>query len=151
MTEVYKNLYVGNLADYRATKPGDWAYVHATQSVRPKDARGHSDYLMHKNENDLYLSWLDTASYDFEPDGSRLFTKVLDFIQDKLATKKVLVHCDVGESRSPTIALLYLAKRAHTISNESFDSARSDFAKIYPNYYPSGIRIFVRTHWQSIH
>ncbi|MFH0830608.1 MAG: dual specificity protein phosphatase family protein [Parcubacteria group bacterium] len=146
MTELLPNLYVGNLADYQATKkaakPGEWAYVHAKQSVRPSGKRAHSDYLMLQDKNDLYLSWLDT--------GPGLFTTVLDFIEARLATHKVLVHCDVGESRSPTIALLYLAKRARVISDATYDQARAEFAKFYPGYYPSGIRVFVRVNWDKI-
>lgn len=154
MKQLLPNLYVGNLEDYQTTKkaarPGEWAYVHATQSVRPEGERGHTDYLMLQDKNDLYLSWLDTESFTFEPYGPKLFTTVLDFIEARIKTQKVLVHCDFGESRSPTIVLLYLAKRARVISNATYDRAREEFAKIYPNYYPSGIRVFVRINWEKI-
>jgi hypothetical protein len=154
MQQLLPNLFVGNLEDYQATKkaakPGEWAYVHATQSVRPAGEREHSDYLILQDKNDLYLSWLDTESFTFEPYGPTLFTRVLDFIEERIKTQKVLVHCDVGESRSPTIALLYLAKRARVITDASFDAARAEFAGRYPNYYPSGIRIYVRDNWEKI-
>ncbi|MFO0704413.1 MAG: dual specificity protein phosphatase family protein [Candidatus Andersenbacteria bacterium] len=105
---------------------------------------------MLQDTNDLYLSWLDTQSSTFEPYGPTLFTQVLDFIEARIKTQKVLVHCDVGESRSPTIVLLYLAKRARVISDASFDAARVEFAERYPRYYPSGIRVFVRVNWEKI-
>lgn len=148
MTEVYKNLFVGGKDDYRPENLGDWTYVHATVSThRPEVDFGT---VLNISGNDLYLNWVDGDASLYEEGGTKIFSEVLDFIEEKIKTKKVLVHCDFGESRSPTLALLYLAKRLNVISNDSFDRAREDFAKIYPNYYPSGIRIYVRAHWDEI-
>ena len=45
----------------------------------------------------------------------------------------VVIHCNQGLSRAPSIALLWLAKRAKAISSsESYAAAAQAFLEIYP-------------------
>jgi len=76
-----------------------------------------------------------------------LFESSLVFIDKNLNKgKKVLIHCNQGISRSPSIGMLYLATK-EKIRNVSFDLAKEDFMKIYPDYQPSGIREFLTENW----
>ena len=73
----------------------------------------------------------------------------VDFIDDNIKTKKVLVHCNLGRSRSPSIAMVYLAKN-QIISNE-YNSAIEEFTKKYPEYSPgNGIEIYLKKNWEDL-
>lgn len=65
------------------------------------------------------------------------------FIEAKLAEGfKVLVHCNVGESRSPSLALLYGIKKG-LIQGETLEDCEAEFLKLYPAYNPGdGVRGF---------
>jgi hypothetical protein len=78
--------------------------------------------------------------------------QVLAYIQKSLEEgKKVLISCDQGQSRSPSIALLYLAKILHAIPNTNFREASREFLKIYPTYNPAlGISRFLTDKWDEI-
>jgi len=73
----------------------------------------------------------------------------LDFIDEALSKDlKVLVHCDRGESRSPSIALLYMAARLGELPTDSLEAAEEKFRVIYPHYNPQpGIREHLRQNW----
>ena len=51
------------------------------------------------------------------------------------------------QSIAPTIGLLFLAKRLKSIPDDSFESAKDAFIKIYPNYLPGGIGDYIRQKW----
>lgn len=75
---------------------------------------------------------------------------VPEFIADLGLKKveKVLIHCNQGISRSPSIGLLYLAVKG-IIKNENYNIAKEDFIKIYPKYEPSGIKEFLEINWSN--
>lgn len=80
-----------------------------------------------------------------------MIDQALDFIDGPLDTGlKVLVHCDQGKSRSPSIAFLYIASRPNALLSRSIDAAESEFRQIYPEYNPDpGIREHMRLNWES--
>lgn len=53
---------------------------------------------------------------------------------DVMEGRKILIHYNRGESRAPSLAILYLAKRTYNIPNESFDAAKQSFKQICPLY-----------------
>ena len=64
--------------------------------------------------------------------------------------KKVLVHCNRGMSRSPTIALLYLLKHTNALPNASLQEALGRFRELYPPYAPArGVALFTQKYWQE--
>jgi predicted protein tyrosine phosphatase len=159
MKEIYTNLWIGNSQDFELVvkeKPG-WMIVHAckepyhrqllgyTTRGAPKD---HPEYLMARRGNRLYLNLVDAPNPDFFD--KRIIDAALGFIDEGLENKnKVLVHCNLGESRSPSIGMLYLASRTEQLP-KSFSEAEIAFRKIYPDYNPSvGIREFIRQNWQN--
>jgi hypothetical protein len=155
MTEIYKNLYVGNLVDFEDNQFNDnFYFVQACKEPCHRKAVGykgrtpeitHPEYLIAYRDRKIILNMIDppTAKY-FE---NILFEKALIFINENLQNdKKVLIHCNQGISRSPSIGLLFLATHGK-IRNESYDVAKEDFQKLYPDYMPSGIRDFLTINW----
>jgi len=115
-----------------------------------KAQKDHSNYIVWENVNRLSLNWVDGPARYYDWSGPETFNKVLDFIDKWLISHKVFVHCDLGMPGSPTLGLLFLAKRQKFISNDSFSSAKSEFINIYPMYQPKGIGDYVNNHWDEI-
>lgn len=89
-----------------------------------------------------------------DTDDPRFFHKemidqTLDFIDEMYGSdQNVLVHCNQGESRGPSIALLYMASRLDALPTDSLEAAEGKFRLIYPNYHPKfGIREHLRLFW----
>ena len=157
MTEIDEKLYVGNLIDYENNQfDNNYCFVQACKEPCHRKALGysgrsanesHPEYLIAYRERRIILNMIDppTGKY-FE---NSMFEKSLIFINENLKNgKKVLIHCNQGISRSPSIGLLYLATIGK-IRNENFTVAEEDFIKIYPNYAPSGIKEFLTLNWKN--
>ena len=155
------DFYVGDIHDASAVNDDEWAVVHATQTfhyrlfgwnrTHNKPDKAHPNYIFYEKENRLSLNWVDGAAYLYNWSGVETFNKILDFIEKWLPKRKVLVHCDQGNSRAPSLCLLYLAKRSNTLKNDSYDEARKKFMEIYPVYSPGGIGDYLRDNWNNIH
>jgi len=159
MIEVYPNLFIGTKNDYETLVSGQpgWAIVHACKEPYHRKAVGyrlwnapktHPEYLIARRENRLMLCLLDLPVSWFIK--KEMIDQTLDFIDEMRANElKVMVHCAQGQSRSPSIMLLYLASRVHILPAESFEAAEEKFRRLYPPYKPTrGIREHVRRHWQ---
>jgi predicted protein tyrosine phosphatase len=77
------------------------------------------------------------------------FDRYLRFaIRHRQDGASLLIHCNKGESRAPSLALLLLTKHVGLIKGDSFDDAKKHFTKIYPEYLPGiGIQTFLRENW----
>jgi hypothetical protein len=157
MIQIHKNLFVGSLIDYESNQNNlDFNFVQACKEPCHRKALGysgrsadsnHPEYLIAYRDRRIILNMIDppTAKY-FE---NIQFEKSLLFIEEKLKDgKKVLIHCNQGISRSPSIGLLYLAVKGN-IKNRNYNEAKEDFIKIYPNYEPSGIKEFLELNWSN--
>jgi len=154
------NLFIGTTDDLCQTNDQDWAFVHATQTIHykifgwnrttNKPNRKQPNYIFYEENNLISLNWVDGAAHLYNWSGVETFNKVLDFIEKWNRQRKILIHCDQGQSRSPTLGLLYLAKRLKSIPNDSFGDAKNEFMKIYPNYLPGGIGDYVAQNWNEI-
>lgn len=153
MYRVYDRLFIG--CDYECFKNKEgWVTIHACKSPCHQKAvgyrgnlpRSHPNYLVLKRNNNLYLNMIDPPRPLFM---MPLFTKFLKFAKLHWREgKKIFIHCNKGESRAPSLALLFLAKNIGVISNESYEKAKEEFIKIYPNYMPGmGIQIYLRENW----
>ncbi len=80
-----------------------------------------------------------------------MILQALDFIDDAIGRgSRVLVHCNEGRSRSPSIALLYMASRAGALPTSSLEDAEKAFGDLYPSYAPNGgIRGHLAQNWDS--
>jgi predicted protein tyrosine phosphatase len=95
----------------------------------------------------MFLNLVDADDPAYIP--KEIIESALSFVDEALASgSRTLVHCNQGESRSPSIGLLYLAARTDTISRDSLAEAERDFRALYPLYNPkAGIRGFLLAHW----
>ena len=158
MIEVHPNIFVGSAVDYEQRVRGEsgWAVVHACKEPYHRQALGysgrsapstHPEYLFARREDRLFLNLVDA-------DEPRYFSKeimiaAISFIHEALASgKKVLIHCNQGESRGPSIALLFLACRLSVIPSDSLESSEIAFRVLYPEYRPkNGIRGHLLEYW----
>jgi predicted protein tyrosine phosphatase len=152
--EVHPSLFVGTDGGCFFHTKQEWAVIHACKSpchqrilsYRGNLSPSHPNYLTYERGRHLFLNMIDPPTPLFKPE---LFIKSLAFISQHIPARKVLVHCNNGLSRAPSIALLFLAKRVKKINNESFSQAASDFKKLYPCYQPGiGIATYLSQNWQ---
>lgn len=167
MKEIIEGLFVGNendafnmeteyISGVEVAQPTNgFAVCHAckepfhrqllgyTTKGAPKD---HPEYLYAERENRLFMNIVDAPKSIFFDKG--MIDKALDFIHEKLNQGlKVLVHCNEGFSRSPSIALLYLIKH-NLIDGDTLEDAEAEFLKLYPEYNTgTGMRSFVKENW----
>lgn len=160
MKEITNNLYIGSLVDLQEFSLEEDAFVHATQTTHyqimgwnwttNKPNRNHPNYIIWEDNNRLSLNWVDGPAHLYKWSGPETFSRILDFIDSWIEERKVFIHCNQGISRSPTLGLLYLAKRLKTIPDDTFLSAKKEFMNIYPIYNPSGISNYVNQSWIEI-
>jgi len=160
MIEVHPNLFVGDEEDYEFGVVGQegWAVIHACKEPYHRQALGyrgrgapkdHPEYLVARRGNRLILNIVDVDNPAFFDKG--MIEAALDFIDEALAKgQKVLVHCNQGESRSPSIALLHMASRLDVLPTESLAAAEDQFRTVYPAYNPKpGIRGHLHQYWHE--
>ena len=160
MIEIHPNLFIGNQDDYEinVARQLDWAVVHACKEPYHRQALGyagraaskdHPEYLLAKRDNRLILNLVDAADPAYIPDV--IIDSALRFAQDNLSeSKNVLIHCNQGMSRSPSIGLLYLVAYTDKLPKDNFIMAEEAFREIYPYYSPAaGIRGFMQLHWEK--
>ena len=156
MKKISENLYIGDDFDC-STHSSDFAVIHACKTCHQKGVgyRGnlpslHPNYLVYENHNNLFLNIVDMDIELLSKYTDPLMKSALNFIRNHITVEKVLVHCNQGRSRSPSICLVYLAQNG-IISNKSYIDAKAEFIKIYPFYSPSnGIELYLRRNWDSV-
>ena len=158
MIEIYPNLFVGTQDDYERTvksQPGWWV-VHACKEPYHRQLLGytgrgapkeHPEYLLARRDKRLFLNLVDVEDPAYV--AKEIIDAALGFISEGLKSGgKVLVHCNLGESRGPSIGLLYLAAHTDKLPKTGLSDAEIAFLKIYPMYSPKrGIREFLRMNW----
>lgn len=156
MQEVYERVIVTN--DLSCTHGNSkLAVVHACKSPCHQNAVGyrgslsnqHPNYLVLEQENDLFMNIIDPPTPLFMPP---LFSHFIEFSNKHWSQgKKLLIHCNQGESRAPSLALLFLAKVVLAIPNDSYEDAREEFEKLYPGYNPGkGIQRYFSKNWSVL-
>lgn len=160
MKKILDRLYIGSQQDYESTYfDDDFSYVLAAKNPFHKDAIGyegkscdksHPEYLWayRDNGNKLILNMVDAPSSLFFD--KSMIDEALNFIEDKLELgRKVIVCCNKGESRSTSLALLYLIKQG-IIKGETLEDCEVEFLRLYPQYNPGkGIREFVKMNFKE--
>ena len=133
----------------------DFVFVQAAKLPFHKSAVGYTTNALEKDHPEYYVAVrangiaLNMVDSDYASMFSvYLFDAALNYIDIKNREgKKILIHCNEGISRSPSIGLLYLATKGK-ISNKDYMSAKADFDKIYTTYYPNrGVRDFLHVAW----
>ena len=154
MRKITDNLYVGNGTDC-ASVPEDWGVVHACKYPCYVDAMGgtvdktHPNWLYKWEQDHLYLNMVDPQVPLFMPETFRIFLEFMDDMWDR--NIPTLIHCNMGMSRSPSLALVFLAKRTGLIHNSLYSEALEEYRKIDPDYFPgNGIRVWLTTNWNKL-
>ena len=152
MTSVYERLSFGSDETCSPLHYGSLAVVHACRTcfgrrvTDDKDTqRDRPNYLTFEDGHHLYMDLIDWPKPEFEIE---IFFKFIEFVDRQIKERGVLIHCNKGESRAPSLALLYMAKRLALLPNENYDLAAECFRQQFP-YSPSrGISSWLRQHWQ---
>jgi protein-tyrosine phosphatase len=145
MTEVTTGLYVSGIEGCSS----DIKYkIHACKLPCFMSSRSEN-YLANEVNNNLYLNIVDM---DKEPKAdfmNTIFKSAFRFI-DAHINEGVIIHCNEGKSRAPSIAMAYLAAR-NKIENKTFAKAANAFVKLYDNYWVhSGLESYLRNNWNHI-
>lgn len=166
MIEVFPNLFVGDQNDLIHVDDGNkgvkdgWFVISAAKDPWHREALGysgraapkdHAEYLIAARDRRLILNLIDANDPAYVPD--KIVDTTLEMIDASLAGGlKVLIHCNQGQSRAPTLALLWIHRNSPLYSVETFDEAVEDFRKVYPTYAPAkGMAEYARTHWEKQH
>jgi hypothetical protein len=153
MVEVHEGLYIGDETDCRSGS-AELAVVHACKSPCHQQSVGyrgslssqHPEYLVLERPHDLYLNMIDPPLPLFQVE---TFTRFLSFARECHGQgRRLLIHCNKGESRSPNLALLFLSKHLRVIPGDEYSAAQAAFASLYAKYRPgAGIQQFLTSNW----
>lgn len=113
-----------------------------------KPRMGDPDYLFKAIDDDLYLNMIDPEKPLFMME---MFWEFLDWSTKHLNEKKpVVIHCNQGQSRSPALGMLLLVKNGQ-IEAASYDEAKQEFVKLYPEFRPGpGLEYYLAHNWDEI-
>lgn len=134
MIEVIKDLYVG---DESGVMCFDGVILHACKEPYHRAFVGYSgrgcpresdEYYYSYRGGNLALNLIDARSVDYIPDV--VIEEGLSFIE-KNRGRRLLVHCNRGESRSAGLVFMYLLRKK-LIIGESFGECYLTFKKMYP-------------------
>lgn len=169
-TEVFPDLFVGGGDDFElVTSAPDWEsswfVISAAKEPWHRRAVGYEgrgapkdspEYLIAERPKDgptshLILNLVDAADPAYIP--AAIVDKALETLDRVLLepnTRKVLLHCNQGLSRSPTLALLWLGSVDARFVDLDFDDAVKLFKTLYPSFDPAGgMAGYAREHWQG--
>jgi len=151
------NLYVGTKEEYNLAVNQEMKIVCALnrvsgfvthQSVVGWSGRGcNSDnpyYLYKETEDAIYLNMIDGTDPKYVNDD--MINPTLDFIKKSLGNNdSVFIYCSLGESRSPSIALMYLLENNLIDQENAIDVFKEDY---YPKYSPKqGNLQYIQKRW----
>lgn len=156
MIEVATNLYVGSQPDEASIRgQNGWYVIHACKEPYHRQAlgysgrgapRNHPEYLIAVRPSRLILNLVDVDNVAYIP--PEIIDAALAAIHQNISSSKILVHCNQGLSRSPTIAFLYLAKHTDKFRAMDWASAVAEFRKAYPAYSPAaGMTQYIQLNW----
>jgi hypothetical protein len=159
MKQISPNVFVGSDDDYEKQKDNkEFSFLRCCKF----GLGGHKDTLGYdtqaspegknkywvKKGNLLALNLLDLDDPNHVP--VEAIQEGLDFIRDHLDEYKVLVACNSGHSRGPTMGLMWL----RTIGRLPYSFMYSEKIyrnEIYPKFDPGiGIEQFARNHWSDL-
>lgn len=158
MREVHERVHVGRELDcFRREREG-WSVVHACKDPCHRRAVGysgrslasnHANYLILELGSHLYMNLVDPDRPLFMPQS---FASFREFARTHYASgRNLLIHCNQGGSRAPSLALLFLAKDMDVLTNDSYAAARREYEDLDPLYRPgAGIEAYLTRHWTEL-
>lgn len=155
MVEITRNLFIGDDSDCSS---GLFSHViHACKTCH-QDALGyrgslqgtHPNYLIYENGSNLYLNMVDMERELLPLYTNPIMFAAMNFLDKYIKEHKILVHCNQGFSRSPSIVLLYCA-REKIIPSKSYHDALKQFFELFPQYNPGrGIASYMEHNFQNL-
>lgn len=158
MKEIYTNLFIGNDVDCATyVKNSEYSIIHVCKTCHQRAVgyKGslpstHPNYLIYENDTHLFLNMVDMPTEFLPKFTNPILNCAISFIKREIRNKKILIHCNIGQSRSPSIGLIYLAING-IISNNTFNTAMEEFRKLYPEYMPgTGIMLYMQHNWSFL-
>lgn len=107
--------------------------------------RDHPEYLFAQRGNRATMNMVDA------PDARYFSREMIDaglkfMTAQRMRGQVLVVHCNEGLSRGPSMAFLHLLRRGE-LSRE-YTAALNEFRVLYPAYSPgAGIEAFIRQNW----
>lgn len=156
ITKIENRLSFGNGTDCTHLADGTIAVVHACKEPCHRGACGYSErsldsahpnYLVLERGHHLYLNLIDPPVPLFT---MASFEAFLRFVDREIAQRPVLIHCNQGESRAPSLTLLYMAKRLGLLLADSYEAAAEAFREKYPYNPGRGIQMWLGKNWERI-
>jgi hypothetical protein len=153
-TRINSRLSFGD-QDSCANQSPDTAIIHACKEPCHRDAvvytgkisPSHKHYLAHQTPGHLYLNIIDPPLPLFQID---TFRQVLKFFDDLHSSTGLHIHCNQGQSRAPSLALLIMSKRMHELPSAGYSQAKESFARRFPYRPGKGIETFLTQNWDLI-
>lgn len=157
MREVHDRLYVASEDGCFHDRNG-CSVVHACKDPCHRQAVGysgrsvgqdHPNYLILEDGLNLYMNLIDPPTPHLFMRES--FHSFLEFATRRYETgDRLLIHCNEGRSRAPSLALLFLAKELEELTDQSFPASRVEYSERDPVYAPNqGIRTYLQKHWEQ--
>lgn len=156
MREVFPRVFVGNQLSCRSGTT-EMAVVHACKSPCHQRAVGysgslareHPEYLALEDGANLWLNMIDPPLPLFQREVFHRFLAFAALHHDRGGS--VLIHCNQGESRSPSLALLLLARHLRQLPDVSFAAACHAYQAVDAAYRPGvGIARFLTEEWNGL-
>lgn len=152
MVEITKNLFIGDDNDFKQIDE-NWYVIHACKDPYHRRLLGYrtkacpkcDEYYFAERGNILYLNLVDATDVKYIP--NVVINKALEFIDKHIAQNKILVHCNLGESRSPSIGLLYLRKIGYFDGKNALQGM-FEYKEIYEKFNPNhGMMDYIIQNW----
>jgi len=147
ITMVAHNLYIADMDGCKRT--GDEAIIHACKhpcftkmasAFHPQELVLQQHWL--EGGNGLWLNMIDPDSLMFN---LKIFQVSLEFISKNITQRKVVIHCNKAQSRSPSIAMLWL------FNDKPYWEAKYLMSELYLYYQPSqGIDEYLEENWDQL-
>jgi hypothetical protein len=156
MIQISKNLFIGNDDDCINFSTG-YMVIHACKTChssalgyRGSLPSNHPNYLIYETGNHLFLNMVDMERELLPKYTHPIMKTAMDFIEKNISENKILIHCNQGQSRSPSIGLVYLARQG-IVANRSYTDSVTEFIKLYPGYNPgSGVSLYLQNNWNDV-
>lgn len=107
----------------------------------------HPNYLVFRSGSHLFLNLIDPPRPLFMRDS---FVAFFEFVDEQIRERPVLIHCNEGRSRAPSLALLYAAKRLGLFGGDDYAAARAAFAQTFPYAPGAGIASWLAANWNTV-
>lgn len=161
MIEIISGVFVGGEQDYYDIQRREgWATLHCCKNpfhcafvgYRGNLPSSHPNYALMRKENEMALNLVDMDRFspNYLDFNREMFATAFSFLDEyREQGYKLLIHCNQGESRGPTLGMLYAA-RLGAFDYADFDVTVSGFKKLYSLYNPkANIYLTTKSLWND--